>query len=128
MKKGLIIFIGVIFLIILSINAIGSKSFSEISENEVDYICVRMVPKASEETEIRDKSQIEEIVKILNSIITKKSNRKNNEKGWEIMMTFSTANKTYNISILQNKVICNGYVYNISSDDIDKLKELIALS
>ena len=124
MKNGakFLVFAGiVIILIIIAINVFSSKSFDKISESDVAYISVKIIPEALDEKEIRDKEQIEEIVRILNSIITKKSDGKNKEKGWEIMLTFSYENETYNI----NKIICNGYIFNTSSDNIDELKKLI---
>ncbi|MBQ3513213.1 MAG: hypothetical protein IJA32_05355 [Lachnospiraceae bacterium] len=128
MKNGakFLVFAGiVIILIIIAINVFSSKSFDKISESDVAYISVKIIPEALDEKEIRDKEQIEEIVRILNSIITKKSDGKNKEKGWEIMLTFSYENETYNISIIGNKIICNGYIFNTSSDNIDELKKLI---
>ena len=112
-------------LTVIAINVIGRKNFDEIEGDDVDYISVKMIPEVFNEKEIRDKERIEKIVKALNSIITKKSKGKNKEKGWELMLTFSSKNETYNISLIGDKVICNGYVFITSSDDIDELKELI---
>ncbi|WP_411170008.1 hypothetical protein ACH36K_05810 [Clostridium sp. MB05] len=119
---------GIVIITVLILVGIGiaykvnSKDITQIDNKKVTSISIKVMPSSPKQKVIDNKSDIDKIIKHINSIKVKEK-KQELYKGWEINISI-LGEENYDISFIGECIDVNGIQYKVSKDEIEKLRRL----